>query len=86
MVTIEDTSSENSPRKVTQRPKLINLESTDEPQEQAQTDEVIHGPEDIAQPNNTQNVEEEHAQATTSPAKSSISDLPASDFFNPSEL
>ena len=86
VVTIEDTSSENSPGKVTQRPQVINLESTGEPHEQAQTDDVTHGPEDIVKQSNIQNAEEEHAQATTSPAKSSISDLHASDFYNPSEF
>ena len=86
VTTIEDTSSENSPGKVTQRPQVINLESTDQPHEQAQNDDVIHGPKDIVKQSNIKNAEEEHTQATTSPAKSSISDFHASDFYNPSEF
>ena len=86
VVTIEDTSPENSPGKVTQRPQVINLESTDKPHEQAQANDVIQDPEDIGKQSNIHNAEEEHTQATTSPAKSSISDLHASDFYNPSEF
>ena len=86
VVTIEDTSSEISPGKVTQIPEVIHLESTDEPHDNTQTDDVIDGPEDIVPASNSQNAEEEHIQATTSPAKSSISDLHASDFYNPSEF
>ena len=80
VVTIEDTSSEISPVKVTQIPEVIYLKSTDEPHDNAQREDVIDGPEDIVPATNSQNAEEEYIQATTSPATSSISDLHPSDF------
>ena len=88
VVTIEDTSTEDSPDQPTKHIEIINLESQDE-QIRAETNisnEQAHEVESASTPTDAQSSEEEHDLATTSPAKSSISDLHASDFFNPSEF
>ena len=88
VVTIEDTSTEVSQGQSTKQIEIINLESTDE-QIRAETNistEQAHEVETASTPADAQNTEEKHNPATTLPAKSSVSDLNASDFFNPSEF
>ena len=87
-MTIDDTSTEESQGKQTQMIDVVNLESTDE-QEQVQTnDDIVQEQETLntSKQVDFQNIEEEHAPATTSPAQSSISHLHSTDFFNPSEF
>ena len=87
-MTIDDTSTEESPGKQTQMIHIVNLDSTDE-QEQVQTnDDIVQEQETLntSQQVDFQNIEEEHAPATTSPAQSSLSDLHSNDFFNPSHF
>ena len=86
IVTIEDTSNENFPRKQKQTIEVVNLESTDEPVQVQRSDNRVHDLEKSSQQVDTQSMEEERTPATTSPAKSSISDLLSSDFYNPSEF
>ena len=86
IVTIEDTSTKESPGKQKQTIE-VNLESTDEPEQLQANDNIVQEQEsqNASQQVDFHNIEE-HTPATTSPAKSSISDLHASDFFNPSEF
>ena len=83
VVTIEDTSTEDSPGDPTQMIQVVNLESTEE-QEKTDTNvnnEQVQEPDTTSKQVDTQNTDEEHDPAITSSAKSSISDLQASDFF-----
>ena len=88
VLTIEDTSTEDSPGQPAKKIEAINLESTEE---QTRVETNIRNDEanetlNASTPSNTQNTEEEHKPAITSPAKCSISDLHARDFFKPSEF
>ena len=88
VVTIEDTSTEDSPGNPGQIIEVVNLESTDD-QDRAETngnDVQAQEPQNTSKQVDTQKNYEEHEPAITSPAKSSILDLHASDFFNPSEF
>ena len=90
VVTIEDTSTDDSPGQPAMKIEIINLKSTDE-QTKLENDprnEQTENPENASTLANahTEHTEKEHDPATTSSAKSSISDLHASDFFNPSEF
>ena len=84
VVTIEDTSTEDSPGQPAEKIEVINLESTDEAKRadfNISNDQAIES-ENASTPADTQITEEEHDPAITSLAKNSISDLHASDFYS----